>query len=134
MAKKLQIVSGRPFQADWNITDEDNMAYIRNKPNLSDMVRMKSAVLYVDSWNEENPYYQQIQLDVTPNSKIDIQSSVDIAASIFADNLHLLIKNDNGVVTVYSINGKPSIDLNLQLMITEVAKENDLDVIWGNMI
>lgn len=126
MPKKLQIVSGRPFQADWNIDDEDNMAFIRNKP----AIKMKNIILYTSSWSDDAPYSQQVTIDVTPNSKIDIQPSVDIVTL----GIHLLIKNDNGIVTAYAINDKPGIDLNLQVTVTEIVKENVLDVIWGNAI
>lgn len=135
MAKKLQIVSGRPFQADWNVTDENNMAYIRNKPSLSDVVKMKHAIISSSSWIGEDPYTQSITLDAaTPNSKIDVQPNADIMAAIIAENYRLSIKNDNGAVTIYAFGAKPSNDLNLQLTITEIVKENELETIWGNVI
>lgn len=135
MAKKLQIVSGRPFQADWDVTDEDNAAYIRNKPNFSDRIRVQNAILHSNLWSDESPCSQSIVLDyVTPNSKIDIQLNTYMMTLVSEENLRLSIKNDNGVVTVYSIGGKPSIDLDIQLTIIEVTKENELDVIWGNII
>ena len=134
MAKKLQIVSGRPFQADWNITDEYNMAYIRNKPNLQN-TSVKNITLYKSSWTDDGPYTQVITLDnITSNSKIDMQVNVDTFAAINTGNYHLLIKNDSCTVTIYAIGAKPSTDLNLQLTITEVVKENTDDVVWGNVI
>lgn len=134
MAKKLQIVSGRPFQADWNITDEDNMAFIRNKPILSDIVKMENITLYSSSWSDEAPHSQRITVNATPNSKIDIQPDVNMANLLASENIRLLIKNDNGIVTAYAINKKPTMDLNLQATIIEVIKKNELDVVWGNII
>lgn len=135
MAKKLQVVSSKPFQSDWDVTDESSIAYIRNKPNLSDIVKMKNVILYASLWTGEGTYTQSITLaDVTPNSKIDIQPDDNAMNTIIAGNYRLLIKNDNGVVTAYVFGTKPSTDLNLQLTITEIAKENDLDVIWSNVI
>lgn len=131
MAKKLQIVSARPFQADWNIEDEDSVAYIRNKP----INKIKNIALYASSWeNSKAPYSQQIKIDVTPNSKIEMQPSTDVITALTNTNSRLLIKNDNGIITAYALNNKPSVDLNLQLTITEVTKENDLDAIWGNIV
>jgi len=134
MAKKIQIVSGRPFQEDWNMEDETNVAYIRNKPKLSDNIKLKNIVLSASAWSYDVPYIQQIELDVTPNSKVDIQPNVDVISATSAVNSHLLIKNDNGNVAIYALNNKPLVDLNLQLSITEVTRENDIDVIWGNGI
>lgn len=135
MARKLLVVDGRPFQADWNVTDENAMAYIRNKPNLPDIIRMKNITLDVSSWTDEGPYTQAVELDnITSNSKIDIQADADTIAAISAGNYRLLIKNDSCTVMVYAVGAKPSTDLNLQLTITEVAKEKAEDVVWGNVI
>ncbi len=134
MAKKLQIVSGRPFQADWNVVDENDMAYIRNKPNLLDIIKTKNIILYASSWGDDTPHSQSISVDATPNSKIDIQPNVDAMMSTYNGNYRLLIKNDNGNVIAYAIGDKPLSDLCLQLTVTEVAKENELDVVWGNVL
>lgn len=134
MAKKLQIISGRPFQADWNVSDDNDMAYIRNKPNLLDIIKTKNIILYASSWSDDAPYSQSISVDATPNSKIDIQPNIDAMVSAYNGNYRLLIKNDNGNVTAYAIGDKPLNDLCLQLTITEVAKENELDVVWGNVL
>ena len=134
MAKKLQIIGGKVFQSDWNVDDEDNVAYIRNKPNLSEVVKIKNIILEASLWSEEAPYSHPIYLEVTPNNKIDMQPNIDAMAFLSVENIKILIKNDNGIVTAYAINGKPAVDLSLQVAITEVTKENELDVIWGNII
>ena len=130
MAKKLQVVSCKPFQSDWNVTDESSVAYIRNKPDLSSFVNVKNVILYSSSWSGEGPYTQSISIGATANSKIDIQPKVEFINSSYK----LTAKNDNGSVTVYAVGEKPSLDISVQVTITEVSKENELDIIWGNLV
>ena len=130
MAKKLQVVSCKPFQSDWNVVDESSPAYIRNKPDLSNLVNVKNIILYTLSWTGAGPYTQSINVGATANSKIDIQPSVELINNAYK----LTTKNDNGSVVVYAVGEKPSSDMSLQITITEVSKENELDVIWGNLV
>ena len=87
------------------------------------IIASKSATitLPVSSWvGDTEPYSQAVTLsDVTVNSKIDIQPNIIQLSDLLANGIALQAINEDGVVTVYAIGGKPTIDYDIQVFITE---------------
>jgi hypothetical protein len=61
-----------------------------------------------------------------------MQASADVISAIVNGEFSVTIKNDNGTITAYAVGKKPTLDLTLQLVITEIIRENDADVVWGS--
>ena len=82
-----------------------------------------SVDLIADNWiNTVSPYSQVVTVNgVTATSKIDLQPTPDQLVYLQDYEISLLTLNDNGIVTVYAIGTKPTMDLTMQVIITEVV-------------
>lgn len=110
--KKLQIIEGKLLQSGTIV----------------------NASLNAANWTGYGPYTQSIIIDVAPNNKIDIQADADTLSKILSKEYALCVCNDNGAVTVYAIDKRPQIDLDVQLTITAVKKSAPDDIVWGNVL
>ena len=67
-------------------------------------------------------YSQVVTIDgVTPYSKVDLLPSVEQLAIFHNKDVAFVTENEDGVVTVYAIGDKPTLDYTIQAQITEVA-------------
>ena len=84
--------------------------------------KTKTISLPSNSWTGASaPFSQIVTIDgVTANSKVDLQPSIEQLISLQNENVSLVVANNNGVVTVYALNYKPSVDFNMQTLISEV--------------
>jgi hypothetical protein len=82
-----------------------------------------SVTLQASEWlGDTNPWYQEVSVNgVTTNSKVDLQPTALQIIDLQNNDIALMAENDNGVVTVYAIGGKPTVDYTMQALITEVA-------------
>ena len=87
------------------------------------ITRLVDVDLYADAWQgSESPYSQIVQIEgVTINSKVDLQPSVEQLSVFHNKDLAFTTENEDGVVTVYAIGDKPSIDYTIQATVTEVS-------------
>ena len=81
-----------------------------------------SVTLPTANWvGSISPYSQVVTMNgITEISRIDLQPTPDQLAYLQDEEVSLLTTNENGVVTVYAIGTKPTTDLTMQVMITEV--------------
>lgn len=79
--------------------------------------------LLVTEWSGDNGRYSQVVNvpTATPNSKVDLNPSVEQLDIFRTKDLTFVTENDNGVITVYCIGQKPSDDYTMQITITEVG-------------
>lgn len=85
--------------------------------------KLVEITLLASAWEgSSSPYYQVVDIDgVTAYSKVDLQPSVE-QLDIFHDkDIAFSTENDDGVVTVYVIGDKPTLDYVIQATITEVG-------------
>lgn len=95
---------------------------------------MMHATLHAANWGAAIPYSQNITLkDIASNNKIDIQADAYTLNTING-KYSLCVSNNNGIVTVYAIGEKPTVDLDVQLVITAVKKPNPDNIVWGNVL
>lgn len=95
--------------------------------------KMKGIVIPLSAWDGDGPYTQTLEIDgITSNSKIDMQADASTIAELVKGEFSVTIKNDNGTVTAYAVGKKPEFDISLQIVITEVKRENEADVVWGS--
>lgn len=85
--------------------------------------KIRTISLPADGWiGDASPFSQDVSIEgVTKNSKIDLQPTPDQLAQLQDDETSLVVENNDTSVTVYAIGEKPSIDLILQCVITEVS-------------
>lgn len=100
----------------------DTKSYIDAKFEQSS----SSYISYIDlpssKWQgKDNLYSQVVSIpDVTENSRVDINPSVEQLAIFYQKDITFVTENDDGVVTVYCIGQKPTNDYTMQVTITEV--------------
>lgn len=70
----------------------------------------------------DNMYAQVVEIaGVTANSRVDMYPSAALLTELQDAEIALTAENDGGVVTVYAMGGKPSIDMEIQVSLTEVT-------------
>jgi hypothetical protein len=94
--------------------------------DFSAVSKIRTVSLPASAWLGENaPYYQVFEVGaiggITENSKIDLQPSVEILNYLQREKIMLTSENDNGVVTFYAFGWKPTIDMQIQVTISEVT-------------
>jgi len=85
--------------------------------------RVATITLAASSWTGNSaPYSQTVSINtVTSATKIDLQPTVAQIVSMQNDDIALMAENSDGVVTIYSFGGKPSSDMTMQVLLTEVS-------------
>lgn len=82
-----------------------------------------TVTLLASAWEGyEAPYSQVIIIDgATANTKVDLTPTAAQTAELQDEDIAFVAENDEGVITVWSINCKPEIDYEVQATLTEVA-------------
>lgn len=94
--------------------------YIPN--SIARMPKSTTITLTATIWRgTTSPYWQRISMQgLTPNSMITIHPTPEQLAELQDTEITLMIANDNGVITAYAMNNKPTKDLTMQVLITEI--------------
>ena len=72
--------------------------------------------------NAESPFFQAVQISgISVSSMVQIQATKEQIEKLCSDGTALTIENDAGMATVYAIGNKPSENLILQIVLTEVV-------------
>ena len=101
----------------WINTSEEGTGIVPVLP------RVATITLAAASWTgSASPYYQTVSINtVTSATKIDLQPTVAQITSLQNADIALMAENTNGTVKVYSFGGKPSADMTMQALLTEVS-------------
>ena len=101
----------------WINTAEEGTGVTPVLPRLATITLTKSG------WTGNSaPYEQTVTVNtVTAATKIDLQPTVSQIVSLQNDDIALMAENANGAVKIYSFGGKPSSDMTMQVLLTEVA-------------
>ena len=85
--------------------------------------RVAVVTLLASKWvGSDNLHSQVVAVDgVTTHSKVDLLPSVEQLAIFHNKDVTFVTENEDGVVTVYAIGDKPTLDYKMQVQITEVA-------------
>ena len=91
--------------------------FINMKPQLT------TVILPAANWiGESNPWSQVISINgVTANSRIDLRATALQIIELQDNDIAFIAENNNGIVTVYALGGKPTVDYTIQAEITEVV-------------
>lgn len=81
-----------------------------------------TVTLFASDWvGNSAPYSQVVAINgVTPNTQVNLTPTSAQIAELQNDDIAFVAENENGIVTVYSINCKPEIDYTIQAVLTEV--------------
>jgi hypothetical protein len=101
----------------WINTSEEGTGVIPVLP------RIATITLDAGSWTGgSNPWSQVVEIpSVSVNSKIDLQPTAQQIVALQNADIALMAENNNGIVTVYALGGKPTVDYTMQVLLTEVA-------------
>lgn len=85
--------------------------------------RLTEVTLRASAWvGSASPYSQVVTIEgTTPYSLVDLQPSVSQLEIFHEKDLAFTTENDDGVVTVYAIGDKPTLDYTIQATIMEVS-------------
>ena len=101
--------------------------------SLSAVVPSSSVTLLADKWVVDGKGHSQVVeiAGVTPKSKVNLQPTKEQLDEFHDKILAFVTKNDNGVVTIYSVGDKPTGDHTIQITLKEVEGAGP---IWGNTV
>lgn len=85
-------------------------------------IRLVDVTLFASAWvGEESPYSQVVVIEgTTEYSLVDLQPSVEQLEIFHEKDLAFTTENEDGIVTVYAIGDKPTMDYIVQATVTEV--------------
>ena len=86
--------------------------------------KIRYISLPADAWVGDNGAWSQVvRIDgVTTNSKVDLQPNKELLAYLLDEEISLVAENKDCVVTIYALNYKHEIDIELQATISEVKE------------
>lgn len=89
----------------------------------ADAPKLTSITMPAASWSgASNPYSQVVVCNgVNVNSKLDLQPTPAQIVELQDAEISLMATNNQGVVTVWAIGDKPTFDMTMQVLITEVS-------------
>lgn len=95
-----------------------------SEQNLRDFnsASITTIMLLANAWEGyEAPYSQVVTIDnITPNTRVDLTTTASQTASMQDEDIAFIAENDNGIITIWSLNGKPEADYEIQATLTEV--------------
>jgi hypothetical protein len=117
IARVSDIDEVKTLIGDTAVSDQINTAVAAIKPKCT------TITLPSVNWTgDANPWSQVATVNgVATNSKIDLQPTAVQIVELQHNDIALIAENNDGVVTVYAIGGKPTKDYTMQALITEVT-------------
>ena len=80
--------------------------------------------LLANSWvaSDDASYFtQELTIDdSTAKTKVDLQATAAQIIQLMNEEISMFVANDEGVITVYAVNGSPSTDMTFKVRVTEV--------------
>lgn len=96
----------------------------RNALPFQPVSKIRMISLPSDKWvGDISPFSQEVIIKgITQNSKVDLQPTAELLAYLSDEEITLTTSNSDGFIQVHAINNKPSIDITIQCVITEVIE------------
>ena len=84
--------------------------------------KISTIFLPASGWTEAANVYSQVVAvsGITVNSKVDICPTPEQLVELQVDGTVMMAVNEDGIVTVYALNNKPTSDYSMQVTLTEV--------------
>jgi hypothetical protein len=89
----------------------------------ADAPKLTSVTMLAANWSgNSNPWSQVISCNgVNVNSKLDLQPTPTQIVELQDAEISLMLTNNQGTVTAWAIGGKPTSDMTMDVLITEVT-------------
>lgn len=86
--------------------------------------KISNISLPASGWTQATNVYSQVVTvtGATANSKVDIYPTPEQLIDLQTSGISLVAVNEDGVVTVYAMNNKPSSDYSMQVTLTELSE------------
>jgi hypothetical protein len=108
-------------------TDQNIKVWINTAEEGAGVTPILPIVTSVDlpasGWTGSNPYSQTVDVpSASSMSMITLQPSAQQIVALQDEEISMTVENDgNGVITFYAINGIPTFDMTMQILISAVA-------------
>lgn len=91
--------------------------------SVGSAVKLTGVTLPAADWKgAASPYFQVVEVEgISVSSRIDLQPDLQQLQLLRSAGIGLYAENEEGVVTVYALGGKPQEDLTLQATAMEVV-------------
>lgn len=98
--------------------------HVTNAINSIAKPKFTTVTLLAENWTgSTSPWSQAVTINgVTANSKVDLQPTVIQLTELQSLNVVFMAENDDGVITIYAMNNKPTSDYTIQVIITETEE------------
>lgn len=123
IAQAVALIMDNPDEAVNSINELINWVRENEASGSAAAPKMTTITLLADAWiGDASPYSQVVSVNgVTENSKVDLQPDAQLITKLTDAEISLTTENDAGVITVWAIGEKPSEDMTVQALITEVT-------------
>jgi hypothetical protein len=104
----------------------DGVTLVNDLPFVGgSLVKSDIISLAASKWIKGTNVYSQVVSipNVTTNSKVDIYPTPEQLIELQSAGIALMAVNDNGTVTVYALNNKPTSNYSMQVTLTELNAE-----------
>ena len=111
------------FYIDYEDDDGVELRKQLNVYSAETFGKLATVTLSASKWTGESSYSQVVSADgVTANSKVDLQPTAVQLAELQSSGIALMTENDDGVVTVYTLNNKPTKDYIIQALLFDLKE------------
>lgn len=120
----------RIYIGDTEPTNENVLVWINTSEEWSGTMlaqdRLVTVSMPASGWTgSTNPWSQTLTISgITASSKLDLNPTAHQIVALQNEEITLMISNENGVAVAYAIGGKPSADMHMQVLISEVVVES----------
>ena len=105
------------------VSPEQELSIDERLDALEKSTSVSTVTLLASAWEGvEAPYSQVVTIDgVGVNTQVNLRPTAAQTAEMQDEDIAFIAENEDGVVTVWSINYKPEVDYEVQAILTEVA-------------
>lgn len=121
--KKQNFTDGQVLTAAQLNHIENGIVALFDAMKSASSARLASVKILASAWvtESESLHSQVVTIPgITEYSKVDLLPSVEQLAIFHNKDVAFVTENEDGVVTVYAIGDKPTLDYTMQVQITEV--------------
>ena len=122
------ILLDREYVDSNNLVTKEELASLKEIINLlqaKSLVKTITINLPASKWvGESNNYSQVVSIaDITEYSKVDLQPTAEQLVIFHEKDIAFVAENEDGIVTIYCIGQKPTLDYDIQATVTEIAQD-----------
>lgn len=117
-------INNKPSINDSTSTASNVWSAQKTETEVNGIKPIITSITLSSTWNGSDPYTQTVTIagqTITNKTKVDIQPSSTVITAMMNNGIYgIYIENNNGTLTAYSVGGKPSSSLTVQVSLSEV--------------